>query len=440
MGTPADPAVSAVSAVTAPEPPPPPLASRGAWYALGLLTLVYVLNFLDRSLIYILFTPIKREIALSDLQLALLGSTSFVIFYTVLGIPFGRLADRHRRTHLIAGGLAVWSLFSGLTGFADGFAALFACRVMVGVGEATLGPAAISLLSDFFPPRQRATVQAIYSSGIALGSAASFFLGGVLGEALGWRWGFYLLGFPGLLVAVAVALLREPARGATEAVRATAPPAGDPSTGARTLLRNPVLRWHHLGYALLTIATNSSTIWVPSFLVRVHGLGLAEAGQWMALSVFVGGLPGTLLGGYLADRFRARWAGGRMYFGATAALIGAPFWLLLLFSEAPAALIVANAVLLATGLSFLGGAAADVSDLAGPKQRGLAIAIYYFTVNAIGYGLAPPLIGALSDALGAATDPAMLRYALLVCPLALLLSALGLWRGAALRQAVDDSR
>jgi len=103
MGTPADPAVSVVSAVTAPEPPPPP-AARGAWYALGLLTLVYVLNFLDRSLIYILFTPIKREIALSDLQLALLGSTSFVIFYTVLGIPFGRLADRYRRTHLIAGG------------------------------------------------------------------------------------------------------------------------------------------------------------------------------------------------------------------------------------------------------------------------------------------------------------------------------------------------
>ncbi len=423
MGTPAD-----VSPLPAP-------ARRGAFYALALLTLVYVLNFLDRSLIYILFTPIKREIALTDLQLALLGSTSFVIFYTVLGIPFGRLADRHRRTHLIAGGLAVWSLFSGLTGFADGFWSLFACRVMVGVGEATLGPAAISLLADWFPPRQRATVQAIYSSGIALGSAASFFLGGWLGESLGWRWGFYLLGFPGLLVAVAVALLPEPARGATEAPGATA----DAPPAVRTLLRHPVLRWHHLGYALLTIATNSSTIWVPSLLVRVHGLGLAEAGRWMALAVLVGGLPGTLLGGYLADRFRARSPGGRMDFGATAALVGAPFWLVLLFGEGAPLLLVANAVLLATGLSFLGGAAADVSDIAGPRQRGLAIAIYYFTVNAIGYGLAPPLIGALSDALGAATDPGMLRYALLTCPVALLLSAAALWRGAALRQASADS-
>ena len=129
-----------------------------AWYALALLTLVYVLNFLDRSLIYILFTPIKKEMAFSDLQLALLGTTSFVIFYTALGIPFGRLADRAVRKNMIAGGLAVWSLFSGLTGFANSFWTLFFCRVMVGVGEATLGPAALSLLSDYFPPHRRADV------------------------------------------------------------------------------------------------------------------------------------------------------------------------------------------------------------------------------------------------------------------------------------------
>src|SRR5215470_13810874 len=107
-----------------------------SWYALAVLTLVYVLNFLDRSLIYILFTPIKAEMAFSDLQLALLGTTSFVIFYTLLGVPFGRLADRVSRTKLIAGGLAVWSLFSGLTGFTHGFWPIFLCRVMVGVGEA----------------------------------------------------------------------------------------------------------------------------------------------------------------------------------------------------------------------------------------------------------------------------------------------------------------
>src|SRR5262249_7430723 len=170
-----------------------------SWYALGLLTIVFLLNFLDRTLIYILFTPIKKEMALTDLQLAVWGPTSFVIFYRLLGIPCGKLADRAVRKNLIAVGLAVWSIFSGLTGFSDGFWTIFFCRVMVGIGEATLGPAAFSLLSDYFPFRMRATVQAIYASGIPLGSAAAFFLGGLIGQSMGWRWAFFLLGFPGIL-------------------------------------------------------------------------------------------------------------------------------------------------------------------------------------------------------------------------------------------------
>src|SRR5438270_10193685 len=153
--------------------------------------------------------------AFTDLQLALLGSTSFVIFYTLLGVPFGWLADRVPRKLIIGAGLAVWSLFSGLTGFAHSFWSIFFCRLMVGVGEATLGPAALSLLSDYFPPRMRATVQGVYSSGVAVGSGAAFFLGGWIGQSYGWRWAFYLLGFPGLALAAVAFLLREPPRGRT---------------------------------------------------------------------------------------------------------------------------------------------------------------------------------------------------------------------------------
>src|SRR4026209_684438 len=164
-----------------------------AWYALGLLTFVYLLNFLDRTLIYILFAPIKKEMSFSDFELGLLGTTSFVIFFTLLGIPFGRLADRSSRKNMIAAGLAVWSLFSGLTGFATGFWSLLFCRVMVGVGEATLGPAALSLLSDYFPPRVRATVQSVYASGVTLGAGLAFFFGGWIGQYFGWRTAFYFL-------------------------------------------------------------------------------------------------------------------------------------------------------------------------------------------------------------------------------------------------------
>ncbi|HEY0729391.1 MAG TPA: MFS transporter, partial [Pyrinomonadaceae bacterium] len=192
-----------------PEANAEPKIGAYAWYALALLTFVYLLNFLDRTLIYILFAPIKQEMSFSDFELGLLGTTSFVIFFTLLGIPFGRLADRSSRKNMIAAGLAVWSLFSGLTGFATGFWPLFLCRVMVGVGEATLGPAALSLLSDYFPPRMRATVQAIYASGVTLGAGLAFFFGGWIGQYFGWRAAFYFLGFPGLLVAVLVFLLRE---------------------------------------------------------------------------------------------------------------------------------------------------------------------------------------------------------------------------------------
>src|ERR1044072_2926097 len=143
-----------------------------SWYALSLLTLVYVFNYLDRTIIYILLPLIKREMAFTVLQLAMLGSMSFVIFFTVLGIPFGRLADRVVRKNMIAAGLAVWRLFSGLTGFGTGFWSLLLWRLMVGVGEATLGPAALSLLSESFPPRVRATVQAINNDNAAGPSVA----------------------------------------------------------------------------------------------------------------------------------------------------------------------------------------------------------------------------------------------------------------------------
>lgn len=396
-----------------------------AWYALGLLTLVYVLNFLDRTLIYILFTPIKKEMAFSDLQLALLGSTSFVIFYTALGIPFGRLADRVVRKNMIAGGLAVWSLFSGLTGFAKGFWAMFFCRLMVGVGEATLGPAALSLLSDYFPPRMRATVQGIYSSGIAVGSGLAFFLGGWLGQNYGWRWAFYFLGFPGLLLAVVVFFLREQRRGRTEVATVHYT-----SKDWKILFQSVPLRYLYLGYALFGLASNNLGIWVPSFFVRAHGMSLVLIGTVAGILSIAVGVPVTIFGGYASDRFRRFGKGGRMLFSMCAALASVPLWLALLFSDNTALLLILNFVLFGLALSWLGPAAADVHDIAGPHLRGLGIGIYFSTVNIFAYGVGSPVIGKLNDWLGASTAPLQMRYSLLICPAACILAALLLWRGS----------
>ena len=404
--------------------------SASAWYALAVLTLVYVLNFLDRTLIYILFTPIKAEMRFSDFQLALLGTTSFVIFYTLLGVPFGRMADRVSRKKMIAAGLAVWSLFSGLTGFAWSFETMFLCRVMVGVGEATLGPAALSLLSDHFPPERRATVQAIYSSGIAIGAGLASFLGGYLGQEWGWRWAFYLLGFPGLAVGLLVLAIKETRRGATE----TAPP----RLGAddwKILFRSKPLLYLYAGYALFGLAANSLSIWGATFFGRVHNLPLALIGTMGGVLSLGAGVPGTILGGALADRFGRRFGrGGRMLFGAAAALVSAPLWLLLLFSDNYAALFFACFCLLALSLMWLGPAAADVHDIAGPQLRGLGIGVYFFAVNITAYGIGAPLIGKLSDRLGAEAAPAMMRYSLLICPAACAASALLLWLGSRSRR------
>jgi MFS family permease len=383
-----------------------------SWYGLSVLTAVYVLNFLDRTLIYILFTPIKKEMAFSDLQLALLGTTSFVIFYTLLGIPFGRLADRTSRKNIIGAGLAIWSLFSGLTGFADSFWTIFFCRVMVGVGEATLGPAALSLLSDYFPARMRATVQSVYSSGIAIGGGLAFFLGGWIGQNYGWRWAFYLLGFPGLVLAVLVFLLREQPRGLTETTTSH-------STDWRLLFRSVPLRYIYVGYALYGLASNNLGIWVPTFFVRDHKLSIAFIGTAAGILSIVIGIPAMILGGYFSDRFR----GGRLAFTAMTATASIPLWIALLYVDNLSVLLVVNIVLYALALLWVGPATADVTTLAGPNLRGLAIGIFFSTVNIVAYGIGSPLIGRASDAVG-------IRNALLICPVACALAAFLLWRGS----------
>ena len=396
-----------------------------AWYTLGLLAIVNLLNYLDRSLIYILFTPIKAEMAFSDFELGLLGTTSFVIFFTALGVPFGRLADRSSRKNMIAVGLAVWSLFSGLTGFATGFWTLFLCRVMVGVGEATLGPAALSLLSDYFPPRMRATVQAIYAAGITVGGGLAFFLGGWIGANYGWRTAFYFLGFPGLFVALLVYLLREQQRGRTE----VSPPKYT-SNDWKLLFRSKPLRYHYAGYAMFVLASSSLSIWMPAFFNRVHGYSIATLGLVAGLTSLTSGIASTLLGGYLADRLRRYRPGGRMLLGSVASLLAVPFWIILLFSYNVPLLLIANFFLLGISLVWIAPAMADVHEITGPHLRGLGIGVFLCLVNLLAYGIGSPLMGKINDALGAATNPGVMRYGFLISPIACVIAAIVLWRGS----------
>lgn len=394
-----------------------------SWYALALLMVIYVLNFLDRTIIYILFPLIKKEMEFSDTQLALLGTTSFVIFYTLLGIPFGRWSDRGSRSKIIAIGVVIWSICSGMSAFATDFWTLFACRVGVGIGEAALGPAAISLLADYFPPARRATVTSIYSMGIAIGAGLAALLGGSLSQ-FGWRYAFMIVGFPGVIFGVLAFFLREPARSV-----AVATDVSYSSTDWKKLLTNRAFIVLCLGYALFGLATNSISIWGAIFISRVHSVDIPTYGFWAGVMTLAAGIPATLFFGAIADWFRQR-GHGRMLFGALLCLISFPMWLVVLFSTNFYLIVPASFVLLATGLGWVGAAAADVTEIAGVNLRGLGVAIFFFAVNIAAYLIGSNAIGIISDRVGSTQSPANMAYALVLCPLACLFASILLWRGS----------
>ncbi|MDP4573616.1 MFS transporter [Qipengyuania sp. G39] len=213
-----------------------------SWYALGVLVIVYVLNFVDRNIISILAEDIKADLGLRDDQIGFLYGTAFGVFYALFGIPLGKLADSWHRVRLMTAGLAIWSAFTALSGFAKNFTTLSIARIGVGVGEATASPSAYSLISDWFPKKMRATALAIYSSGLYIGGGISLLIGGAIVEnwnqaypvdaplgLAGWQAAFIIVGLPGLLLALLVFTLREPVRGQSEGI--VTPPAKDPFRG-----------------------------------------------------------------------------------------------------------------------------------------------------------------------------------------------------------------
>lgn len=351
----------------------------------------------------------------SDTELALLGTTAFVIFYTLLGIPFGRMADRGSRSRIIAVGVIVWSIFSGMTAFANDFWTLFACRLGVGIGEATLGPAAISLLADHFPPQRRATVTSIYSMGIAIGAGAAALLGAPL-SIYGWRMAFMIVGFPGIIFGILAWFLKEPPRTQTTST------SDNPADWTR-LLTNKRFVFVCLGYALFGLATNSISIWGAIFISRVHEIPIPTYGYWAGMITLLAGIPATLFAGAIADKFK-RENTGRLHFGIALCVASFPIWLVVLFSNNFYLIIPAGFLLLGIGLAWVGAAAADITDISGAKLRGIAVAIFFFAVNVAAYFIGSTLIGVISDRLGSTETPAMMLYALLICPAACLLGAL----------------
>ena len=391
-----------------------PLSSRYTRYALGLLFVVYVFNFVDRSILSILLESIKEEFQLSDTQLGLLSGPAFAVFYTFVGLPIARWSDRGKRTSIIAGAVVIWSAMTALTGFAMSFVHLLLARIGVGVGEAGCSPPAHSLLSDYFPASRRATVLAIYSLGIPIGGGIGFIAGGWLDEFFDWRTAFIVVGAPGLLLALIVKLtLKEPKRGQFDEPAV----ARAPQQSVLQVLKfmNSLKSFRHLAIAaaLHAFYGYGAGAFVAAFFRRSHNMEPGELGTWFGIIAFTAGSAGTFLGGFMADRLAKRDQRWYMWLPALATTAFIPFAFLLYLSADPylgLLLYFPGSIL---GGMYLGPTFAMTQSLVPANMRATAAAILLFVINIIGLGLGPQGVGILSDLLSDRFGQESLRYALL---------------------------
>jgi MFS family permease len=392
-----------------------PRQDAGAYryYVLALLVLVYTFNFLDRQILGILASSIKKDLNLTDTDLGLMGGLAFAVFYTVLGIPIAWLADRYSRVGIMAVALTVWSGFTAACGLAGGFWQLFLMRMGVGVGEAGGVAPAYSLISDYFPPAQRARAFAVYSFGIPIGSALGILCGGLIASRVDWRTAFFAVGLAGVVIAPLFRLtVRDPQRGRFDAAKAT--PAGAASLGAvlSLLLRKPSFWLLSLGAASSSVCGYGVAFWLPSFFMRSLKLDLVQTSLFYSAICLVGGVIGIWGGGALADRFARRGRAAYPLVPAVAFMIALPcFFLALNASSLTTAFLL---FLIPTGLNlaWLGPVVTAVQHLAPSNMRSTASATFLLVNNLVGIALGTYYFGAMSDLLAPRFGTESLRYAI----------------------------
>ena len=422
------------------------------WYALFVLYLGYVVNFVDRQILSILLESIRQDLQFNDLQLGLLGGLAFAIFYATLGIPIAMLADRKNRVKILSAAMVVWSIMTAVCGLANNFITLLLARIGVGVGEAGASPPSHSLISDYFPSSTRATALSIYSLGIPVGSFIGTTVGGWGADELGWRNTFFLVGIPGVLVALLVLLtLREPPRGMsdreqqspTQANTDSSEETGAPSwkTVSNFLWSKKSFRHLSIGAGLHAFVSYGATNWNPSFLQRVFNMSATETGYWLGLVFFIGAI-GTFLGGFLGDKLSDKTGDKRWYFWIPAISLVLMVPLQLGAYLAPAAMLaiyILFPISIFSGM-YLGPSFAMTQGLVTLRMRAVAAAILLFVLNIIGMGLGPTLVGWLSDLLMPYSGEESIRYALSISVALNGWSAIHFLLGAKyLRQDLEDT-
>jgi MFS family permease len=394
-------------------------ASRRALIALGVLTTINLLNYLDRYLVPPLVPDLERAMGISHEQAGWLWP-AFMVVYMIAAPVFGAWGDRGSRTRPIAIGVGVWSLATVLSGLARNYPELFASRALVGIGEAAYAAIAPALLADYFPVRARGRVFAVLNMAIPVGAALGYVLGGLIGHHYGWREAFFLCGAPGMVLAAGMLALPDPPRGAQDAPGAVQPTrrtggsrgASEALSVYLDLLRRPPYLLLVLGYAAYTFGLGGLGFWMPTFLQQVRGIPADQATTGFGAIVIVTGFFGTLAGGWLGDYFLKRSRQGYLWFSAVITLAAAPVALLALTSPVPR--IYYPAIVVAEVLLFMstGPINAAITNIVSPLERASAMALSIFAIHLLGDVPSPPLIGHLAVT-------GSLERAVLVVPVAL---------------------
>jgi MFS family permease len=394
-------------------------SGRGSTYALLVLTLINLFNYIDRWVVASVVEPVKAELGLSDTQMGIIAA-AFIVVYTLTSPVFGALGDKRGRPALIALGVAIWSVATGFAGFARGFWTLFAARATVGVGEAAYGTIAPALLADHFPVERRGRTLAVFFAAIPIGSAAGYVLGGLADQHFGWRAAFWIAGFPGLLLSLLILWVKDPPRGQfdTHVPRAS-------GSAYRDLLKNRPYLLAVLGYAAYTFALGGLAFWMPAFLERARGMPRSEATVTFGAIVVATGFLGTFLGGWLGDKWLSRTKQSYLWVSGVATLLAAPLTYIALTS--PSKSVYLTTIVLAEVLIFVstGPINSAILNAVSPLERATAVGLSVLTMHLLGDIPSPLLIGFLSDR-------SSLERAVLVVPVAILVAGL-IWSYAAWR-------
>lgn len=410
-------------------------ATPYAWYVVAVLIVAYTFSFIDRQILTLLVGSIRATLKISDFQLSLLHGFAFALFYSILGIPIGRLVDSRKRTYIITAGIAVWSVMTALCGLSRSFAQLFLARVGVGVGEAALSPGAYSLISDYFPPRQRARALSFYISAAYVGGGLATIAGGaliarmrpldlpVLGHLEAWQCLFVVVGLPGLLAAVWVMTLREPPR--RDVKIGVKPEFGE--VLAHMASQRAAYGRLILGYALSGIMWNGSIAWIPTLFIRHFGWTASEVSLPYGLITIASGTSGILTGGWISTRLRERGLlDSNILLGLLAIMIAMPSGLWACLAGSASLSLGLFAVFLFGCAIPWGGAVAALQEITPNQMRGQVSAVYLFCLSLFGMGFGPTIVAAFTDHLFG-NDAALPKSMALTIGLSAPLAAILLW-------------